>query len=255
VIAEAAVPLQDEHEVVLRIEGLEKRLVSGTRSFTLSVPTFALERGKFYGLVGKSGSGKSTFLDFLALVAKPTKLDLFEITDPANPAGTVDLRRALEANDDALLSRIRHSFLGYVLQAGGLFNFLTTRQNLSLPAEIAGRTPDWAVIDAFAKQFGVYSEYDKKPSGLSGGQRQRVAILRALSLRPALVLCDEPTAAVDESMANIIVQELRELAMSLGSTIVMVSHDIDLVSSVADVIIEMHPQMLSENDVISVCRT
>jgi putative ABC transport system ATP-binding protein len=143
---------------------------------------------------------------------------------------------------------------GYVLQSGGLISFLTVRQNLEMPFQLVGRDPDTARIVAMAERFGIGTQLDKKPRHLSGGQRQRVAILRALMLKPALVLADEPTAAVDQVRARQIVAEFRGLAQEAQSTIVMVSHDRELLESVADRIIELSTEVGQNEEAVSTAR-
>jgi putative ABC transport system ATP-binding protein len=123
---------------------------------------------------------------------------------------------------------------GYVLQSGGLIGFLSIRQNLSIPYQLLNQDPDQQRVKALAARFGIERELEKKPRHLSMGQRQRATIMRALMLRPMLILADEPTAALDRVRAGQIAEEFRALALEGGSTIVMVSHDRQLLASVAD---------------------
>ena len=117
---------------------------------------------------------------------------------------------------------------------------------------MAGRAVDHARIEALADTFEMSAHLDKRPGGLSGGQRQRVSILRALVLAPGIILADEPTAAVDEAMAGVIVGELRRLARQQGATVIMVSHDRELVTAHADMVITLRPERTGENAVRSV---
>lgn len=234
---------------VLQIRGLRKRLASAGTRFDLEVPDLSFERGRFYGLVGRSGSGKSTLLDLLAMVARPDEVETM-VLDVGGER--VDLVALLRQGNDAAISAVRLKHFGYVLQSGGLFSFLSVRENLALPMMMAGRSVDTVRIEALAETFDISAHLDKHPSGLSGGQRQRVSILRALVLAPGLILADEPTAAVDEAMAGVIVGELRRLAQQEGATVIMVSHDRELVTAHADMVITLRPERMGENVVRSV---
>lgn len=223
---------------VLHIVGMVKRLESAGSKFILEVPELKLSRGQFYGLVGRSGSGKSTMLDLLAMVARPSELERYELHVGGK---TVDISRMLQQQHDDEISRVRLAHFGYVLQSGGLFTFLTVRENLHLPFLLYNKPIDHAFIEQMVKLYDLADQLAKKPAALSGGQRQRISILRALCLRPEIILADEPTASVDETMADKIVGDLKRLAASTGATVLMVSHDIKLVSDFADAIISLKP--------------
>ena len=224
---------------VLRLTGLRKELVSPAHRFDLEIEELTLERGGFYGLVGKSGSGKSTLLDMLAMVSQPSAVEAFELYAAG---GVVDVAGLLARADDRGMCTVRLACVGYVLQSGGLFEFLSVRQNLELPARMSGRAVTREGTRALAATFEMEEHLDKFPSQLSGGQRQRVSILRALSLAPPLILADEPTASVDENMADLIVARLRSLARRRGSTVLMVSHDLDLIGSHADAVLHLRAE-------------
>lgn len=238
---------------VLEISGLMKRREQGGSAFELRIPALSLESGRFYGVVGPSGSGKSTLLDMLALVMRPSEVETFRITSPETGSWR-DIAGLWRKDDELGLADIRKSMLGYVLQSGGLIGFLTVRQNLELPFQITGYVADQTRIDDMAGRFGIGDQLDKKPRHLSGGQRQRVAILRALMLQPPLILADEPTAAVDQIRARQIVREFRDLAIEAGCTIVMVSHDLDLVSNVSDHVLELETGDDGAGTALSVAR-
>ncbi|QFR33585.1 ABC transporter ATP-binding protein [Ancylobacter sp. TS-1] len=234
---------------VLQIRSLTKILESGGSRFELRIPDLSFQRGRFYGIVGRSGSGKSSLLDLLAMVSRPTMVDTYELIADRE---TVDLANIVQSGDDAEISRIRLRHFGYILQSGGLFSFLTVRENLQLPFILAGIEVNEDTIRQFVELYDMVAQLDKKPSQLSGGQRQRVSILRALSLSPQIVLADEPTASVDENMAEVIVGELKRLSQLNGVTVIMVSHDLDLVRSFADEIITLRPEMIGANSTLSV---
>ena len=232
----------------LRLLGMRKELRSTAHEFALEVPELTIEKGQFVGLVGKSGSGKSTLLDILAMVSAPTAVAGYSL---GTDAGEIDLSDLIARRDDVAIAGVRLRHFGYVLQAGGLFEFLTVRQNLELPFRLAGRPIDTDEIEAQCAPFEISDQLEKRPSALSGGQRQRVAILRALSMSPAVVLADEPTASVDETMSQAIVRLLRDLAKSRGATVVMVSHDVDLIEAHADSMFMLKPEAVSERLTVS----
>ncbi|MBP2227670.1 putative ABC transport system ATP-binding protein [Azospirillum agricola] len=215
----------------MTLRRLVKRLGAGrsTTAFELHVPQFDAHRGEFVAIVGESGCGKSTLLDILALVSRPTASDAFTLGDPP-----CDLRRIWGARDHGRLARLRAARFGYVLQTGGLLPFLTVEDNILLPLRILGLPPDRARVREMAARFGIDRELAKMPQTLSGGERQRAAILRALVHDPAIFLADEPTAAVDRARAVRIVADIEGLARASGTTVVMVTHDIELVRGRAD---------------------
>jgi putative ABC transport system ATP-binding protein len=217
-------------DTLVELTGLVRLRERGASAFRLRVPSLRVHAGEFVALVGDSGSGKSTLLDMLALVLRPSEAGAFRIRAGARDTDVMALWRA---GREGALARIRREHLGYVLQTGGLLPFLSVRGNLELPLRMNGRRDDGAVAAA-ARRMGIADHLDSRPDRLSGGERQRVAVLRALLHRPALVLADEPTAAVDKSRARAIVADFHAAARALGTAIVMVTHDLDLVRPVAD---------------------
>ncbi len=219
------------------LEAVVRRREQGDMVFLLRIPWLAVRPGEFVALVGDSGSGKSTLLDMLALVLRPSAAGRFEmrLRGGAIGAGPVsDIAALWQRGQEAALAGLRRQHLGYVLQTGGLLPFLSVWGNLTLPLAAIGRRPNRPEIIRAAERLGLGRYLDLMPDRLSGGERQRVAVLRALLHRPALVLADEPTAAVDKSRARAIVADLHALARDVGSAIVMVTHDLDLVREVAD---------------------
>ena len=228
---------------VLQIRGLRKILKSAHYEFELSISALTLLSGRFYGLVGKSGSGKSTLLDILAMVSAPTSVESFEVYANSKP---INVAHLIEQSDDRSISYLRMKHFGYVLQNGGLFSFLTVRRNLELPLKLLGRPAAMGELEDMTRPFEMEEHLDKYPSELSGGQRQRVSILRALCLSPAIVLADEPTASVDENMAKQIVDELKKLATQNNTSVLLVSHDIELVTNFADEVFLLRNEAISE---------
>jgi putative ABC transport system ATP-binding protein len=207
-----------------RAAGLVHRRQSGAYRFELAVPELAIRRGERVALVGASGSGKSTLLDLLALALAPDEAEGFDFApgDEAIDLAALWHRRARE------LDALRGRHVGYVLQTGGLLPFLSVRQNIALPGRLQGES---AEVEALAERLGLADQLAKKPAALSVGQRQRVAIARALAHRPAVVLADEPTAAVDPTQAEEVMDLLVEHTARSGATLVVASHDHDLVAA------------------------
>jgi len=234
------------------LEEVTRRREQGPTAFVLRVPRLRVHAGEFVALVGDSGSGKSTLLDMLALVLRPSAARAFRMRLAGDGSGT-DVMALWQAGREGRLAGIRRRHLGYVLQTGGLLPFLTVRANLTLPLAMNGRAPDRAEVARAAERMGLGRHLDRKPDRLSGGERQRVAVLRALLHRPALVLADEPTAAVDKSRARSIVADFRSFARELGSAIVMVTHDLDLVREVADTTYRCTLEGASAERVEAVC--
>lgn len=197
--------------------------------FSLHVPFLHLQTGDIVAVVGQSGCGKSTLLDMLALILRPQGGQMsLERADSKN----IDLMRASALS----LARVRKRDLGYVLQSGGLLPFLSVRENILLPAKLLGikkkETEEW--LDALLDTLGIREQVNKNPQHLSGGQRQRVAIARALIHKPAIVLADEPTAAVDSDTAENICAIFQHVVRSSGSAAIIVSHDKELMEHHSD---------------------
>jgi putative ABC transport system ATP-binding protein len=234
---------------LIEIRNLVKRRGQSGSAFELRAPELAFERGRFYGIAGPSGSGKSTLLDMIALVLRPTSASRFSLASPDGRACEIDVLWQDGAED--ALAELRKRMIGYILQDGGLIGFLTVRQNLRIPYQLMHRQPDEARIVALAERFGIERELDKKPRHLSVGQRQRSAILRALMLKPPLVVADEPTAALDRVRATQTAAEFSTLARETGSTIIMVSHDWQLLASMTDMIVVLSASVDSDGTAVS----
>jgi putative ABC transport system ATP-binding protein len=241
--------------LVLTLQDILKRREQGGITFELHIPKLELQKGQFVAVVGESGCGKSTLLDMLALVSRPTHCSQFSYyeTQNAETSQQTNIKNLWDSEAEHDLAALRRSHFGYVLQTGGLLPFLTVFQNLQLPSKLNGYHHDSQIKD-LAKRFGVEGLLDKKPQYLSGGQRQRVAILRAINHNPNIILADEPTAAVDKTRALNIVKDFHNLAKESGTTIVMVTHDQDLVAPFADVTYTFDVTEVSETLTRSNCR-
>ncbi len=212
---------------IYRLAGLTKTREKGGVVFELRVPSFSVRKGELVGLVGPSGCGKSTLLDILGLVLRPDGARKFSLDRDG-------ARTDLMALGEGELARIRRRRIGYVLQTGGLLSFLTVRQNILLPLRINRFRDNGDIAAQLTRHLGIQEQLDKKPQHLSGGQRQRAAIARALALRPPVVLADEPTASVDKLTATEIWDRFRDLSGRLGVSLVVVTHDLNMVREAAD---------------------
>ncbi|GIE32694.1 ABC transporter ATP-binding protein [Actinoplanes italicus] len=173
--------------------------------------TFA--RGRFTAIMGPSGSGKSTFMHCLA--------GLDSVTSGRISIGDTEVTGL----SDRALTAVRRDRIGFVFQAFNLLPQLTARQNITLPAELAGRAVDSDLFEHVVGVLGIGDRLGHRPSELSGGQQQRVALARALSTRPDVIFADEPTGNLDSKSGAEVLGFLRDSVHRLGQTVVMVTHD------------------------------
>jgi putative ABC transport system ATP-binding protein len=147
---------------------------------------------------------------------------------PMRAGAPSDIDRLWDARRPDELAELRSRYIGYVLQDGGLLPYLTVRQNIDLPRRLTGLPVD-AIASELASKLDIGAQLDKLPATLSVGQRQRAAIARALAHEPAVIIADEPTAAVDPVNAERIVALLVDLTAALGVTLIVATHAHDLV--------------------------
>jgi putative ABC transport system ATP-binding protein len=179
--------------------------------------------GEFVVLLGASGSGKSTLLNILGGLDAPT-------------SGTVECRgHALTGAGDSALTRFRREHVGFVFQFYNLIPSLTACENVALVTEIA-RAP-MAPEDALAL-VGLRERRDHFPAQLSGGEQQRVAIARAIAKRPDVLLCDEPTGALDSETGVLVLQALERINRETGALTVVITHNA-VIGRMADRVIRL----------------
>jgi len=210
------------------IQGAGKRRAQGDSVFELEVPDLRIAPGELVAVAGDSGCGKSTLLDMLALVMEPTRMERFEMRFEPDDA-PVDVRSLWRSGGETALAALRRDYLGYVLQTGGLLPFLDVAANIGLPSRIKGLPEPGVALDALAERLGLAGCLRRMPDALSIGQRQRVAILRALMHQPRLVLADEPTGNLDEDTGETVLQLLLELTRDAGKTLIMATHNPEIV--------------------------
>lgn len=201
-------------EPVIAIRELTKTYGTGpTAVHALDGVNLDLATGAFTAVMGASGSGKSTLLNCLAGLDTPT-------------SGSVRLAgHELARLGDDELTRLRRTQIGFVFQSFNLLPTMTAAQNIELPLRLAGTKPDRAWIDHVVGVLGIGERMGHRPSELSGGQQQRVAVARALAARPAVVVADEPTGALDSRSGRDLLDFLRRSVHELGQSVVMVTHD------------------------------
>jgi putative ABC transport system ATP-binding protein len=179
--------------------------------------------GEFVVILGPSGSGKSTLLNILGGLEVPTSGHLFFHDH--------DLTRASEAE----LTRFRRDCVGFVFQFYNLIPSLTARENVALVTEIA-RSP--MPPEEALERVGLGDRLDHFPSQLSGGEQQRVAIARAIAKRPEVLLCDEPTGALDFTTGKLVLEALESANRELGTTTAVITHNAGI-AAMADRVVTM----------------
>jgi putative ABC transport system ATP-binding protein len=201
---------------MLRCASLTKTYLSAGRRLTvLKDITFSVESGAFLAVVGPSGSGKTTLLGLLAGLDRPT-------------AGTVHLDgQELGALDEDRRARLRVEKIGFVFQSFQLIPTLTARENVQVPLELRGEAAEGRATELL-ERVGLADRGDHYPAQLSGGEQQRVALARAFSTRPRVLFADEPTGNLDAGTGATIIDLMTELNQDLGTTLVLVTHDLDL---------------------------
>jgi putative ABC transport system ATP-binding protein len=171
------------------------------------------ERGQFTAVMGPSGSGKSTLMHCLAGLDVPTSGHAF--------VGDQDIAQL----NDAGLTKLRRDRIGFIFQSFNLVPTLTARENIALPADLAGTKVDKAWFDLLVDQLGIGGRLSHRPAEMSGGQQQRVACARALIGRPDLIFADEPTGNLDSNATAELLDFLRRSVREFGQSIIMVTHD------------------------------
>lgn len=184
---------------------------------------FSLDEGKFVVILGPSGAGKSTLLNMLGGLDSPTSGKI-----------TVN-RKDISTLSNNELADYRASTVGFVFQFYNLIPTLTVQENVALVKDIA---PDALDAKQMIAEVGLSDHLKKFPSELSGGEQQRVSIARALAKNPKILLCDEPTGALDSETGVLVLKLLLSMAKNYGKTIVIVTHN-QSIAKMADVVIRV----------------
>jgi putative ABC transport system ATP-binding protein len=204
-------------EAVLHSQSLSRTYRSGGRDLTvLKDITFSLEPGGFLAILGPSGSGKTTLLGLLAGLDRPS-------------AGSVYLDgQELGSLTEDERARLRGEKIGFVFQAFQLIPTLTAQENIQVPLELRGDARASARARELLERVGLSGRGHHYPAQLSGGEQQRVALARGFSSRPRVLFADEPTGNLDAATGATIINLMVELNRDLGTTLVLVTHDLDL---------------------------
>ncbi len=207
-----------QKKIVLECQNLVKVFDEVGRVEVLRGVNLTVAKGEQVAIVGSSGSGKSTLLHLLGGLEKPT-------------AGVVKINgQIITSIGEAALSKLRNRYLGFIYQLHHLLPEFTALENVSMPLLIAKIKLDKAKITAreILDKVGLANRVKHKPSELSGGERQRAAVARALVTKPLCVLADEPTGNLDADTAEQVYQMMLNLNSELGTSFVIVTHDMQL---------------------------
>lgn len=212
---------------MIELRNVSKTVTSGSQRLTIVQPLdLVVSSGEYVSVVGPSGSGKSTLLGLIAGLDVPTTGEIFvedvEIT----------------CLDEDALSRLRGRKIGVVFQFFHLVPSLTAFDNVLVPLEISGAEDARHRATSLLSEVGLEGRAHHYPAQLSGGEQQRVAIARALANDPPILLADEPTGNLDSANGRHIVELLQRVNKSRGTTVVLVTHDIELAER-ADVTLRM----------------
>jgi putative ABC transport system ATP-binding protein len=204
-------------EAMLHSQSLSRTYRSGGRDLTvLKDITFSLEPGGFLAILGPSGSGKTTLLGLLAGLDRPSAGSVY--VDGEEIGSLTEDQRA----------RLRGEKIGFVFQAFQLIPTLTAQENIQVPLELRGDSQASLRARELLDRVGLSGRGHHYPAQLSGGEQQRVALARAFSSRPKLLFADEPTGNLDAATGATIIDLMVELNRDLGTTLVLVTHDLDL---------------------------
>ena len=211
--------------MLLSLKNVHKSFKNGEESIeVLKGIDLDIEKGSVNVMRGPSGSGKSTLLNIIGAI------------EPIDSGSVVMQGETLEKMKEKALTEYRRKYLGYVFQSYNLIQSLTVRENIEVGAYLGSNPLN---SDDLIKSLGLWDHKDKFPVQLSGGQMQRTSIGRAIIKNPALLLCDEPTGALDYGTSKEIIKLLEDINEEYKTTILMVTHNTEL-AKIADRIVTLH---------------
>lgn len=212
---------------ILSVKNLKKYYRLGENTVkALDGVDLRIEKGEFLAIVGTSGSGKSTLLHMLGGLDSPTEGEV--VIEGRDISGMT--------RDELTIYRRRK--IGFVFQNYNLLPLMNVYENVVLPIKLDGIRPDDTYVDHILELLNLEGKKYAMPSQLSGGQQQRVALARSLAAKPAVILADEPTGNLDSRTSQDVLGLLKVSALSLGQTIVMITHD-EEIAQMADRIIRL----------------
>ena len=216
----------------LEIHNLKKSFGDGeSRTEVLRGIDFSVAKGEICVLLGPSGSGKSTLLNIIG-----------GIDDADEGYISIEGEKTADMNEKTL-TKYRRKHLGYVFQMYNLIPNLNVKENVEVGAYLSDKALD---IDDLLKTLGLYEHRHKLPNQLSGGQQQRTAIGRAIVKNPDILLCDEPTGALDYNTSKEILKLIQEVNRKYGNTVIMVTHN-DAIKNMADRVIKLRDGQIRIN--------
>lgn len=217
----------------LDIRDLRKSFGQGeSRTEVLKGISFGVEKGKICVLLGPSGSGKSTLLNIIGGIETPD-------------SGFVSINgEPMKSMKEKELSSYRRIHLGYVFQSYNLISNLTVKENIETGAYLSEKPLD---VDEILHILGLWEHRDKVPNQLSGGQQQRTAIGRAVVKNPDILLCDEPTGALDYKTSKEILNLIEDVNQKFGSTVIIVTHN-DAIKNMADQVVRFRDGQIRSNE-------
>lgn len=226
--------MSEEERKFLEIDDLKKGFGSGdTRQEVLRGINFSVAKGEFCVLLGPSGSGKSTLLNIIGGI------------DGAD-CGYISINGdRLSEMDEKKLTQYRRRHLGYVFQMYNLIGNLNVKENIEVGAYLSERPLD---LDELLYTLGLYEHRHKLPNQLSGGQQQRVSIGRAIVKNPDILLCDEPTGALDYSTSKEILKLIEDVNQKYGNTVIMVTHN-EAIRNMADHVVKLRDGRVRHNEI------
>lgn len=218
----------------LEIQKIEKYYGEGdNRTQVLKGISASVEKGKICVLLGPSGSGKSTLLNIIGGI------------ETADSGNIIIDGEKIEDMNEKKLSLYRRKHLGYVFQAYNLISNLTVKENIEVGAYL-GDNP--LPLDELLNTLGLWEHRNKIPNQLSGGQQQRTSIGRAIIKNPSILLCDEPTGALDYKTSKEILKLIEDVNKKFGNTVVLVTHN-DAIKNMADQVIRLRDGQIRHNDI------
>jgi len=225
---------------ILKIHDVEKTYTSGSKQLTvLKEVSFEIEQGSVFSIVGPSGSGKTTLLGLCAGLDYPT-------------SGSIELCGTLlqDLNEDKRAA-LRNKEVGFIFQNFQLLPTLTALENVIVPLELQGDKNAAAFGKELLEKVGLKDRMHHYPSQLSGGEQQRVALARAFSNKPSILFADEPTGNLDEETGEKVIQLLFDLNKEAGTTLIMVTHDLDLANRTQQILRLKGGKILSNEKTIA----
>ena len=224
---------------ILNVHNLIKSYSSGSKNLrVLDDISFSVEEGETFAIVGPSGSGKTTLL---GLCAGLDHLD----------SGSIELcGTSLDSLSEDERALLRNENVGFVFQDFQLLPTLTAIENVAVPLELQGAKNAEKTSKELLEKVGLGSRFDHYPSQLSGGEQQRVALARAFSTQPKILFADEPTGNLDSETGETIIKLLFDLNKDAGTTLVIITHDLELEEKTNKILRLKGGKILSENSAV-----